>query len=234
MISELTAENTMLKKSLNVMTLHQDSLSSRMSDLESQECKTQLLLSNVPETGNEGTMTFFSRNVEIEIDLESRYVAHAYIIGKYNKDKRRSILIKFSTYYARQLIWDKRALTPGEMYPKHAYPENIATQRRILQQIVNKARSMGQYKEKAHLRHNRIVINDRAYTIEHLAELANDLKAVVGCDEIDNIEYFYGSQCPVSNFYQAKFTVGGIVFSCVEQAYFYHKAGYYCDKSKSA
>jgi len=53
------AENTMLKESLKVMTLQQDSPSSRMYDLESQECKTQLLLSNAPETRNEGTMTFF-------------------------------------------------------------------------------------------------------------------------------------------------------------------------------
>ena len=92
---------------------------------------------------------------------------------------------------------------------------------------------MEQRKEKAHLRHNRIVINDRSYTVENLAELPNDLKAVVGCDENDNIVYFYGSQCPLSNFYQAKFTVGGNVFSCVEQPYFYHKAVHYCDKSKS-
>jgi len=165
MISELTAENTMLIESLNVMTLQQDSLSSRISDLESKESKTQLLLSNVPETRNEGTMTFFLAMLKtIEIDLESRDVAHAYRIGKYTKDKRRPILIKFSTYYGRQLVWDKRALIPGPMYLKQAYPENIAIQRRILQQIVNKARSVEQYKEKAHLRHNRIVINDRGYT----------------------------------------------------------------------
>jgi len=88
---------------------------------------------------------------------------------------------------------------------------------------------MDQYKEKTYLRHNRIVIN-----VENLAELHNDLKAVVGCDETDNVVYFYGSQCSLSNFYQAKFTVGGIMFSCVEQAYFYHKAVHYCDKSKSA
>ena len=68
---------------------------------------------------------------------------------------------------------------------------------------------MEQRKEKAHLRHNRIVINDRAYTVEYLAELPNDLKAVVGCDETDNIAYCYGSQCPLPYFYQAKFTVGG-------------------------
>ncbi|KAK2147199.1 hypothetical protein LSH36_564g01092 [Paralvinella palmiformis] len=86
---------------------------------------------------------------------------------------------------------------------------------------------MEQCKEKAHLRHNRIVINDRAYTVEYLAELPNDLKTVVGCYENDNIVYFYGSQCPLSNFYQAKFTVGGNVFSCVEQTYFYHKAVHY-------
>ncbi|KAK2143808.1 hypothetical protein LSH36_811g01016 [Paralvinella palmiformis] len=133
----------------------------------------------------------------------------------------------------RQLVWDKRALIPGPMYLKQAYPENIAIQRRILQQIVNKARSVEQYKEKAHLRHNRIVINDRGYTVENLAELPNDLKAVVGCYENGNIVCFYGSQCPLSNFYQAKFTVGGNVFSYVEQAYFYHKAVHYCDKSKS-
>ncbi|KAK2142002.1 hypothetical protein LSH36_1007g01068 [Paralvinella palmiformis] len=68
---------------------------------------------------------------------------------------------------------------------------------------------MDQYKEKTYLRHNLIVINDRSYTVENLAELPNDLKAVAGCDETDNIVDFYGSQCPLSNFYQAKFTVGG-------------------------
>jgi len=93
---------------------------------------------------------------------------------------------------------------------------------------------MDQHKEKSYLRHNRIVINDRSYTVENLAELPNDLKAVVGCDEADNVMYFYGSQCPLSNFYQAKFIVGGIAFSYVEQAYLCHKAVHYCDKSKSA
>ncbi|KAK2139657.1 hypothetical protein LSH36_1661g00037 [Paralvinella palmiformis] len=160
----------------------------------------------------------------LKIYLEPRHVANAYRIGKYNKDKRRPILIKLSTYYAIQLVWDKRALIPGPMYLKQAYPENIAIQRRILQQIVNKARSMDQYKEKANLRLNRIVINDRSYTVDNLAELPNVLKASVGCDETDNIVYFYCSQCPLSNFYQAKFSVGGIVFNCLEQAYFYHKA----------
>ena len=107
----------------------------------------------------------------LKIYLEPRHVANAYRIGKYNKDKRRPILIKLSTYYAIQLVWDKRALIPGPMYLKQAYPENIAIQRRILQQIVNKARSMDQYKEKANLRLKRIVINDRSYTVDNLAEL---------------------------------------------------------------
>jgi len=48
------------------------------------------------------------------------------------------------------------------------------------------------------------------------------------------ILYILWFKCPQSNFYQAKFTSGGIVFSGVEQAYFYHKAVHYCDKSKSA
>ena len=64
MISDLTTENTMRKESLNVMTLQQDSLSSRMSDLKLQECRTQLLLSNVPETRKETYDDIVSRNVE--------------------------------------------------------------------------------------------------------------------------------------------------------------------------
>ena len=91
---------------------------------------------------------------------------------------------------------------------------------------------MDQYKETAFLQHNRIVINARAYTVEHLAELPNDLKAVVVWEETDNIVYFYGLQCPLSNVYHAKFSVGVIVPCCVEQAYFYHQVVQYCDKSK--
>ncbi|KAK2152232.1 hypothetical protein LSH36_334g00007 [Paralvinella palmiformis] len=87
---------------------------------------------------------------------------------------------------------------------------------------------------KRSLIYDTIVLSSMTYTVENLAELPNDLKAVVGCDEADNVMYVYGSQCPLSNFYQAKFIVSGIVFSYVEQAYLCYKAVHYCDKSKSA
>jgi ribA/ribD-fused uncharacterized protein len=234
-IIDLTAENVKLKESLNVMTLKQDLISSRLSDLESHEFKTQLILSNVPETRNEGTTKFCLTLLKnMGIDLGPREVSHAYRIGKFIQDRRRPILIKFSSQYDRQIVWDKRGDTPDHIYMKQVYPEQIATQRRILQQIVNKARSMDQYREKAYLRHNRIVINDTSYTVDNLAELPDDLKVVVGCDEMDNTVYFYGLQCPLSNFYQAKFTVDGIKFSCVEQAYFYRKAVHYGNSDTSA
>ncbi|KAK2160194.1 hypothetical protein LSH36_138g06004 [Paralvinella palmiformis] len=165
--------------------------------------------------------------ISIGADVNERTIIHAYRMEKYNKEKTRPILVKFHHPLDRQIAWKHPSTLADKIHLRQEYPEHIANKRKILQHIVNYARNTKSYKDNAYLKHDRLVVKDKRYSLETLSALPPEVQISVGCSESNDVLYFYGIQIPLSNFYPTTFSYEGTTLNCLEQRYFYLKAQHY-------
>ena len=138
-------------------------------------------------------------------------------------NKPRDVIVRFVRYQDREQVWSKRRELQGSnIFIKEDFPTEIDQRRDQLYPIMKAARGKNM---KATVTYDKLIIDNKSYTINTLNELPVDLqpKSLATRHE-DAAVLFYGRHSHFSNFFAASFTVDNITYSSSEQFYQYHKA----------
>ena len=234
-LCETQAENGILRLAVNISRIKQDNLEKRVSLLENEEYRCRIKFINVAERKDENPKRrVFDILESIGITLDERSVIYAFREGRYDKRRTRAILVRFHHPADRTIVWKSRESLTKPIHLRQDFPEAIATKRRVLQQIVNRARDLREYKDGTYLRQDRLIINGKSYDTDSLYDIPRSLQTAVGCRQEEDVTYFYGLQSPLSNFYPTPIVMKGLRFNCVEQAFFFAKSEHYFEPLKGA
>ena len=227
-VDHVESENNSLKYKVDILTKKNGMLEAKLAIFETDDYKCRLQFINVPDQKGEHSRTVVEELLTgIGVDMTPRTILYSYRMGKFITGKIRPIMVKFHHPLDRQFAWQNRVRLPSPIHLRQQYPDHIADKRRVLQPIVNFARGTEHFKDNAYLKHDRLVVNNKTYTVDTLHKLPGELQTIVGCTHHEDTTYFYGMQTPLSNLYPCVFTYGEVEFNCVEQAFFYTKAVYY-------
>ena len=88
---------------------------------------------------------------------------------------------------------------------------------------------------KATLSVDRLIVNGFVYTVDTLHKLPAHLKPeVISMQKDDKYTFYFGQDCPLSNFYLSPFDIDGIHFNCSEQYLQHTKAKMFNDETTAA
>ena len=140
-----------------------------------------------------------------------------------NDRVNRDIIIRFTRFQDRELVWGQRKLLQGtNIVLKEDFPQEINKRRAQLYLVMVAARKDG---KKAMLISDKLIIDNQKYTLNNLESLPLKLQPQnLALRTTDNAIMFYGKNCCFSNFYDAKFTLDGITYSSSQQYFQYQKA----------
>ena len=227
-LDEVESESFNLKCKVDILTKKNNMLEAKLATLEVDEYKCRLQVVNVPENKHENSKSVVEELLlATGVDINPRTIIYAYRMGKYVNGRIRPIMVKFHHPLDRLTAWQKRSRLASPIHLRQEYPDSVSHKRKALQPIVTYARNTDKFKDNAYLKHDRMVVNNKTYTLDTLDQLPSELQTIVGCTQYDDTTYFYGMNTPLSNFYPCVFSYGEVKFNCVEQAFFYVKALYY-------
>ena len=225
--SELALQNMNLR--CEVQQHRIKNLENRVELLESVKLRSALIISGIKEQKDENCEQVV-REIMVKLGIQNNdhTLVYAYRLGRYIHGNLRPIKVEFHHQKDRDLVWAKRKDLDEGIYFKPSYPPSVYRKRRILQAICSYAEVLPQYTGTCKVTPNHeLKIGKLYYDIDNLQALPHDLQKAVGSQTKKDVTLFYGMQCPLSNFYPAKFEIDGIQFSSTEQHYYYCKAKYY-------
>lgn len=163
---QLKQENNELK---NKLIFHED----KIEQLEREIRKKNIVVKGIPdeeeeneEKGREKINTVILKmGVEIDEKIEVDEIRR---IGKYDSNRTRPILVKFTKESTKmKILRSARKLKGTDIWVDEDYPKNIQEERRELIQKMKEARNKG---ETAILRYNKLIINNEIYKKQRKVE----------------------------------------------------------------
>ena len=108
---------------------------------------------------------------------------------------------------------------------RYSKEDTFFKRRHTLWPILKIAVKMDKFKEKAKLKHDKLILDGIEYGVEDLDNLQDDMSTLSSCQKSnDNTIAFFGQHSPFSNFYQASFEHDGHHFNTAEHAIQHTKA----------
>ena len=235
----ITAEESATKRMekrlafLEEEKLQRDQLERHVINLEYHSRRDNLVLENIPENSNEDCVqtvtSIFKDNLGIPEEIKLSRV-HRLKSPK----QPRPIIMKFHYYPQRDLVWSKGSNLQGSnIRLREDFPAPIEKNRATLTPFL---RAALRQKKKARLVRDRLIIDDKPYTIMDLHKLPADLlpRNVFERKTDDGSHYLFGGKhSPFSNWHPAPFTIGGRKYSCSEQYFLYQKAVFAEDQERA-
>lgn len=215
-LTNLVAENNYLKA-------HVENLEERLLRIECQQRRENLVFVGITDSENESSENCLQKVKNVlshipEINPDEVRISRCHRLGKYNKDYNRDVICHFNWFGDRQQIYKSRDKLPRGCFVNEDFPPEIQDRRRCLRPILKKASSMDKYKGKCSLSVDKLIIDNRVYTVKNLDQLPNDLKRETVAEKVnDNVLVYFGENSMLSNFYRADFTIDGIKYNCNEQ-----------------
>ena len=106
-------------------------------------------------------LRFFASKHTIE---QPPTLVHCHRLGKVQAGNPRTVIMQFHSYPDRAMIWNaKKHLKGMKMWLNEDLPVSMENNRRQFQPVLRAARATGQY-EKAYLRADRLILDDREYS----------------------------------------------------------------------
>ena len=237
-VENVRASNSEQNDMINSVKQKNTSLERRISHLENQllyqesySRRLNLLFHGFKESAweDEPKLTTliheFLRNT-LTIDPSVFVFDNIHRVGRPGKtDKPRGIIVRFRNMSDRQIVWKARPIGNTDNFITQDFPVEIQRRRRLLLPILRAAKTNDDFKDNSYISSDKLVINDRTYTVNDLSSLPEALDPrTISTPTMDGYTFFWGRQSPLSNHYPSKFTVGDTTFNCNEQYYMYHKA----------
>lgn len=156
-------------------------------------------------------------------------------------DKAKShIIVRFLMFSDRELVWNNRRslqTVSKDVFMSEDFPPEIERRRKELYPIANAANRLHEYKQKATVSGDKLIINSKTYKSNTLHTLPSMLRPRALAERSDdNILVFGGvtsNHHPLSNFYKKSFVLDDVTFSCSEQAFQFQKAILFGDQSSA-
>ena len=213
-------------------------LQEKVVKMEMHSRQNNLVFYGFPEVRNETDLDCYHKviNVIQNLGLNPRMpIARAHRLGAYYKHQNtpRPIIVAFHWFGDRNAVWDRKQFLRqlgNNVFITEDFPEEIQTKRRILYPAFKKARRLPKYRGNVSLQKDKLILNNKSYTIENMHELPDEVNPwQLAHQEDRDALAFFGIQSPFSNFHPASFRVDGIDYNCTEQYLFYNKAARYGD-----
>ena len=214
------------------------SLKERISKIESNQVRNNIIISGIPEGKWETydttvariydtiTTAFSSGDIDRALE-EARQIeiVCCNCIGRYQMGKHRSISVTLRNYANKEKIMQHKKNLPNGIYINEEFPLEVKHNRDKLRPIWKLAKRQSAYRDKCKLSGDRLVINRITYTINDLHTLPEDLAPYKSVQQ-ENREFiaFHGEHSPWSNFHQSHFEVDGHRYHSMEQWIQYSKA----------
>jgi ribA/ribD-fused uncharacterized protein len=222
----LKVENSKLKSEINM-------IKDKYIRLEGQSRRENLIFSGVSEDKHENCEMkirgIFQKYFGItdEISLERCHRMGPKI--NYPTGQSRNIIVKFSRFPDRQMIWKRRdSLKSTKIVVFQDFPQEIQQRRQVLKPVLKEA---VKHDKSAYLVVDKLYIENKVYTVETMDNLPDELNpAKLATPQLSPTAIgFYGMTSPLSNFHRAPLEINGVTFEHVEQYYQYERARYYGD-----
>ena len=150
---------------------------------------------------------------------ESMTINRIHRYGPYRTGRTRSIIFNLQWYGDREFIMRERKKLRETIYVNEDFPPEISERRRLLRPILKQALGKSDYRGKASLRYDKLVIRGKEYTLGNLKDLPNDLHPSATCENSsDDVVAFLGIHSPLSNFHPCTIKLDNVTYSSAEQA----------------
>jgi ribA/ribD-fused uncharacterized protein len=217
-----------LEKDMAFIKREVHALKEKNLQMESYLRRDNLLFGGISESNPENCeekVRFFIKNI-LQVPCDDMRFVRVHRLGKREPNKVRPIVARFHYFGDRQIVFRKRGtLNDTDKWMAEDFPWEIQQRRRVMKPILRKAvAELGP--DKAYLTGDRLVIAGVSYTFDKLTSLPPEFKLEnVATPHIgENFVAFYNASSPFSNFYRAKFTIGGTEYAHVEQYFTASKA----------
>ena len=223
-------------------------LQEKVINLESQSRRDNLILEGVPEAPNgsketqsdcvKKVLAILSNDMKIT-EANTIRIVRCHRLGQLrststqnnSQARPRAIIMKFHWYGDRDRVWQAKAqLKNTDYFLKEDFPAEIIERRKTLTPIMFAARRKGNSAylivDKLHIkRETPQGEKHTVYDVNTLHKLPAELDPkFVSTKQSEDVFAFFGSSCPLSNFYPSPFVTAGQRFSCVEEYYCLKKA----------
>ncbi len=190
--------------------------------------RDNLILNGIEENEPEDPFKIVYKILEEKMGLENACdnikISRCHRLGPKRANQSRPIIFKLHYFPDKSRIWKQRTkLKDSNIWLSEDFPQAIVQRRQVLDAIRKKAISVGR---KAFLSVDRLIIDDRAYTVDSLHNLPIHLRPEeVFTKRSETHTAFYSRNSPLSNYFPCKFKdENGTTFSSNEQHYQYKKA----------
>ena len=178
-------EQTKMKAENKKLTKQVKDLEDKVSYLEGQSKRNNLLFHGVPERKDE---TWEECEVAVRKILEEKLgmeeawsesdieIERAHRVGKFTKDKIRPIVVKFANFKHRSLVFkNKSKLQKSNYRIQEQFSDKITQERRSFQPLIEKA--IGEEK-RFYVRYNKLIVDDVVYMFDYESNTVKPLKEI--------------------------------------------------------
>ena len=237
-------ENTLQTK---ISTLEEENrqIHTKLIKLEGYSRKDNLLILGVPEQEGETSVDIIEMvkwifyNIGVEYpDMLSIVRCHRKGQPKFNArlgrfyGAPRPIIVRFENPVDRQHVWEMRYyLKDLGYYFADDFPEEIERNRKTLWPAYKKARSMKNKYTHVEMVEDRLVIDNRTYTVENMSTMPREINPAMKAEKSnEDTIAFFGKESPLSNHHPASFKLGGLKYNSSEQYLMREKALLFADE----
>ena len=230
-----------MESTISSLTRQNRDLQERIIAVESHSRRDNLCFGGIQENANETDRDCEEKvrsviSTHMNIDPQNMKFVRCHRLGPKRANVTRNVIVKFHYFGDRQLVWGKRSELKGKrIWVSENFPPEIEKRRAILRPIWQEARKMQEYKGKAYIKVDKLILNDHMYTVDQLHRLPQNLQPESISTRIIDDKYvcFWGRDSVFSNFHRSPFTLGGKSYTCVEQYIMYQKALLFNDQERA-
>ena len=228
---QLKAENTKLNQQLIRLDNEFSKLRSKISDMEQKTLDKSVIMRGIRESNGETESSLreqiyriLSNTIEGP-DYDSRLIVARKMtirrckrLGRYNKQRARAVSIEFDYKEDVEYILENKGYLGYGVFVDLEYTGEIEYKRRLLMPLLRAAKQHDHLKTKCRMEEDKLIIKGKPYTTANLHELPPEINVFSATTrEDDSTIAFFGALNPLSNFYEAEFTINGVTYISSEQ-----------------
>lgn len=241
MVTESLASVQKMEKQVNRLTYNYNMLKNENTALKSQIVqndnygrRNNLVLRGIKETADENCKDVILAFLKEKLDLADTFTSsvkfeRCHRMGKKQQNWSRPIIVRFSFFSDRQIVWKNRHKLSKTPYNLH---ENFCNQteydRKKLYPIYRAAKLIPKYSQKITMIADRLVVDSVSYDVNTIGKLPDDIHPKNYTRKSNENTLVFGGALSeydsFSNWSPSKINYDNMDYSCVEQAYMYAKA----------
>ena len=242
-IVTLRNENTALNRRLQQLTAEQLKMKKQLVRIEAKNLDHSLIIRGVTEDFKETEQQMIYKVHQVlsvlmqgdtpadRLECVKRItIRTCRRLGRFNRNRIRPLSVELVHRDDVEFILDNKMELERGINVDREYSLEIERKRKTLLPVLRAAKKLNDYKKQCQMDDDRIVIKGKAYTVNTMNQLPEELNAFkVTSKEDQQTVGFFGELNPLSNFHLAPFCVDGVDYISSEQYIQACKARYFGD-----